>query len=125
MTAPRLSPRTRLLWRLLWSAYVLWVLYMALSPMTVSMGLPQGDKLLHFGAFFVMLAAFPFRITWPALWLPTALTVTLSGFIEIAQDLSPAWGRHPEFLDFFAGVTGGLCALGLRLYISHRFRTLP
>ncbi|WP_022662219.1 VanZ family protein [Paucidesulfovibrio longus] len=115
MTFTRLAGRRLLFWRVLWCAYVAWVLAMALGPMTVGLDLPLGDKMLHFGAFLVMLVAFPFRISWPTLWIPTALTVSLSGFIEIAQDLSPAWGRHPEFLDFFAGVLGGLLGLGLRL----------
>lgn len=107
-------------WRTLWTAYVVWVLIMALGPSSMHSGFSINDKLLHFGAFLVMLVAFPFRITLPTLWLPTALTVALSGFIEIAQDLSPAWGRHPEFLDFFAGVAGGLCGLCLRLFFEFK-----
>jgi hypothetical protein len=93
---------------------------MALGPASVQASLELNDKLLHFGAFLVMVLSFPFRITWPGLWIPTALTVVLAGFIELAQDLSPTWGRHPEFLDFFAGVAGGLAGLGLRLFLQHR-----
>ncbi|MGE4292082.1 MAG: hypothetical protein AB7E32_07725 [Desulfovibrio sp.] len=120
MTFRRLSGRVLLLWRMLWVVYVSWVLLMALGPSTVGLSLPLGDKILHFGAFLVMLVAFPFRIDWPTLWLPTALTVALAGFIEIAQDLSPAWGRLPEFLDFFSGVAGGLFGLGLRLLLLNK-----
>jgi hypothetical protein len=93
---------------------------MALGPASMQAGLGLNDKFLHFAAFLVMLTAFPFRISWPTLWIPTGLTVVLAGFIEIAQDLSPTWGRHPEFLDFFAGVVGGLCGLALRLVLETR-----
>ncbi|MEF2144134.1 MAG: hypothetical protein V3573_01705 [Desulfovibrionaceae bacterium] len=114
-------------WRTLWVAYVVWVLFMALIPVSLEAGVPHLDKLLHFGAFAVMIAAFPFRISWPRLWMPTALTVILAAFIEIAQDIAPSWGRNPEFLDFFAGVAGGMVGLGLRfaLPLLRREKTQP
>ena len=110
--------RGRSLVTALWLAYVAVMLYFALGPTTVQTGLQHGDKLLHFLAFAGMAFLYPWPLSWSRLWLAALVVVGMAGGIEIVQDLSPAYGRHPELLDFLAGVAGGSVGLGLRFFLK-------
>lgn len=103
---------------LLWSAYVLLVLFLALGPFTVKTGVEHGDKVLHVLAFAGVALLFPWPVTLPRLWVAALVVVVLAAGIEIVQDFSPAYDRRPDRMDFLAGLAGGLTGLGLRLVLG-------
>ncbi len=101
-----------------WAVYVAGMLFFALGPFTVPTGVHHGDKMLHILAFAGMALLFPWPVTWPRLWMAALTVVALAAGIEIIQDFSPAYGRHPDLVDFLAGVVGGSAGLAARLALA-------
>ena len=104
----------------IWVVYVLVMLFFALGPYTVQTGVRHGDKVLHVLAFAGVALLYPWPVSWSRLWLASLTVVALAAGIEVVQDLSPAYGRHPDLIDFLAGTAGGAAGLAARLVLAVR-----
>lgn len=103
-----------------WVAYVLVMLFFALGPFTVQTGVQHGDKALHVLSFAGLALLYPWPVSRPRLWVASLTVVAVAAGIEIVQDFSPAYGRHPDLVDFLAGVAGGALGLAARLVLAVR-----
>lgn len=88
------------------ASVALGILYGTLSPQPPGPPLHgHADKLAHFAAFFVLV--FVPVVTAPGRWrwiLPSA--IAFGGLIELVQ---PQFGRHADWLDFWANNAGAVC----------------
>lgn len=114
----KLSPRTQntplmvWVWRSLFIAATVVILWKSLEPFHGSPGPPYTDKIRHFMAYLCLTGlAFLSRITSRQIKLLLAILV-FSAAIEILQGLMNM-GRTASYLDFVANFVGILFAWGL------------
>ncbi len=96
-------------WALLVWLFVVWVGYQSLTPSPIQTpGLPYGDKLGHFSAYFLMMAGFAQLYQRASHRMPLVLLVLYGIAMEFLQSMTGY--RYFEYADMAANTLGALVA---------------